>query len=879
MSDVLTYLTSNTGTFPLKQILFATAPGPLKPQIKGHIIKEVKVIKSSKKNLPIPIKVMIKKSPERSKSRKRLSSPISSPVHSPKSLSACKTISPKLLKPDLNSKSPFKKEKVPSPRRDIKKIIKNALKQEKDSRKAEKIKIIEESKQKLNKRLQMKVFDEFIRQENLQKFKQRLPLSRPKWGNRKEERKAKEVLQKNLRRGSISINCMNKAKKHGKRFEKNADCGAETQDGREVRLKSRLKGLAKLMKVWRRALVQGVFDTMRDHCPAKSKSGSVHSEDREVQQIMLNTNPSDKLLAKGSEIDKFNEKILQNQVKMKIFQQQQLVGLKSKDLQEMNKLAEILGNECEMKGKFQEMIDRRYSKLENLFEENLENIKQVLGLDLRSIDLSLEEMVEKPKTSYLSSSFLNHIEEIPPQDLHQRSLTKEDFAELVQFECKNFPLNPEINEDEPLIPLISESLIIESFKENSEEAAFNLMVQDIRAPNLSDRASEGTLELKNEAIRSNNPILILDASSSSSNEPDPTFSTIAVHQIVELDFPTFEESKDDRGQNEALEAQGTGQGGKAGAVGPVGPVSAVGAVSREGRPFIENFPRLELTSSAYLDPSTETEGLCLIIQRILFTLESDVLSLIIQDLAQDEEFFSLLNKRSSVLVRSLMIGLAAQIETDPQAILALVNKMQQIKSPECIMAAINKIFDPIAILSEIQENFADSSDEVYIFEYPDIDFIEFSYDSSWDESSEKSNPYRQTHCKAVVDAINEALIKTAKKLIGKSWRICEKPGTLEYGKLFEASKRKIETWAKVEAGKVPSVDLVNSFGVIDEDKLQAIRQDNLAEMLIVDNDEEASAWIDCDFEETQAAIDVSEWIFNELLWETAEFLGLPSRFK
>ena len=873
MSDVLTYLTSNTGTFPLKQILFATAPNSLKTQIKGHIIKEVKVIKTCKKNLPIPIKVMIKKSPERSKSRKRLSSPLSSPVHSPKSLSACKTISPKLIKPDLNSKSPLKKEKVPSPRRDIKKILKNALKQEKDSRKAEKIKIIEESKQKLNKRLQMKVFDEFIRQENLQKFKQRLPLSRPKWGNKKEERKVKEVLQKNLRRGSISINCLNKGKKNGKK-EKIAEFASDTQDFRDLRLKNyRTEVLAKLVRVSRRAVVKRVMEMFKEYCPGKSqsKSGSIHSEDIEVQQIMLNPKSLQSHHSKVSEIDKFNEKILQNQFKMKIIQQQQLTSLKSKDLQEMNKLAEILGNESEMKGKFQEMIDRRYSKLENLFEENLENIKQVLGLDLQSLDLSLEEMVEKAKPSDLSSSFLNQIEEVPSQDLilsdpHTRSPTEENFSELLVFKSKNFPLNSEINEEEPLIPLISESLIIESFKENSEEAAFNLMVQDIKAPNLSDRVSEGTMELKNEVIKSNNPILILDASSSSSNEPDPTFSTIVVNQIVELEFPTFEESKDEKVQNEILEISEFGQGGK------------ISKSSREIRPFTENFPKIDLVSS-YFDPSTETEGLCLIIQRILFTLESDILSLVINDLAQDEEFFFNLHQKSSILIRSLTIGLDGQIETDPKSILSLVRKMQELKSKEFIMASISKIFDPVSILSEIQENFEEVSDEVYIFEYLDIDLIEFSLDSSCDESSVKSNPYMKTHCKAVVDAVNEALIKTAKKFIGKSWRICEKPELIEYEKLFDACKRKIETWARVEAGKIPSVEMVNSFGVIDEDKLQAIRQDNLAKMLVVDNDEEASAWVDCDFEETQAAIDVCEWIFNELLWETAEFLGLPSRFK
>jgi hypothetical protein len=869
MSEVLAYLTANTKVFPLKQVLFATAPA-LHTQIQGHIVKEVKVVKSPGKNLPIPIKVLMKKSPDLGRTCKRFSSPVVSPVHSPKTLSTWKIAQ---MKNGLVTQqdSPRKIEKINSPRKDIKNILKLAIKQEKKKKKAEKNKFLEEHKLKLQKRIKLKVFDEFIRRENLQKFKQRLPLTRPKWGDKKNDR-AKEKPPK-PRRDSISI--LLKSKKPFKKLEKNS--APEENNffkSQKPKFPKNLKILKIFTKILENHLKKKSFFVLKHFAP--SDSVSFGSEDIEVQKIMHKPKSSTQNEEKKCEINKSYEKILENQVKMKFLQKKQLVGLKSKDLQEMNKLAEVLGNNPNIKEKFQEMIDRRYSKLENLFEENLENIKQVLGLENYSIEVSLEEMIEKPRNSELSSSFLVQIQEVPLNEQVFRSLDEksesqenslrisfkeeksfgssrkfsEEFQpELPVFFKKNLPVELKTEEEEPGWPLISESLITEAkINENSEELALNIMVKDIKSQNISEGVLEGTLELKAEKPQKSNPMLILeDSFSSSISDRDPTFSTICKIQPPDLEFPTFEESKEEKSQTK----------------GTLKPKTSL-------RPFIENFPGFQ-SFSANIDPSTETEGLGLLIQRVFLMLELDIFAQIIENLVIDDEFFLKILQKSSSKVRSLGLVFGIQVETDEKAVISLVNKLKTTKSSEKIISSLLHLYNPLQMLADIQEN-TENIEEIVIFDYCDLDQIEFSLDSSREQSSEQVNPFLETHSKAVVDALNEALVRTSKNFIEVPWKIAGHAAALNFDKIFSVSVKKIKTWFNVQAGTIPSFDMINSLGVIDDDRLQAKRQDNLALLLTVDNREEDHDWIECAFEESQTAIDVTEWIFNWVVIETAQVL-------
>ena len=128
----------------------------------------------------------------------------------------------------------------------------------------------------------------------------------------------------------------------------------------------------------------------------------------------------------------------------------------------------------------------------------------------------------------------------------------------------------------------------------------------------------------------------------------------------------------------------------------------------------------------------------------------------------------------------------------------------------------------------------------------------------------------------IIDTVNEVLLRSAKIRVSMPWKLQDQVYTLTLDGLTKVAGKKLMKWAEIEAGKIPSTELINSFGALDEDKLQAIRQDKLAQLLIADVAEVDRSWIECDFEETQTAIEVSENILDMLFTETEELIWLAS---
>lgn len=866
MSDVLAYITANSFKFPLK--LSLATDTLFHTQISGHTIKEVKVVKSPRKHLPIPIKLPTKNSPERTRPVLPVKSPQATPVQSPKSLSACKVTSPKqkldFIVPVSQS---LKKQEPSSPKPDIICIIKQSLTQEKKEKKAEKARNKQKNEEKLKRKKLLKEFDEATRKENL-RFKQKLIIARPKWGltlkKRQEKFKTKkEVTPKKKREKAepLSFEVFSTGKNKQIRKKKINDFSIEANDkveGKKVTFilpttqfdPFLLGNIQNALKILHRVLE--LSNKKKCFCKLAKNwliselniNDSFSSEDIEVQEIMKNKS-LDKKAEKKSEVGKSFEKILKNEAKIKVRRKMELVSLKSKDLQEMEKLAEVLGDNPEVKKKFQEMIDRRYSKLETLFEENLENLKQALNLENQTIELKIEEFQSKSKSSDFSSSFINHLNQIE-NDGQEVDLRKsvENIQEKIEFANKGKPNNQVFYDEDPGQPLISESFIA---RKQGEESALESMIEEIKSNEESAGDSVGSLDLRHEVVKVNSPILIMeDSFSSSVSGKDQSFSTIKGNQVVETEFPAFEKSS----VAEKLENK------------------------KKMRVIYEHFPKLDYSSAAdRIEASTDTEGFGLIIQRVLFTLEKDIFQVIYNELLENEEFILNLPQKSSFLLQSDFNDFDKKFETDEKVVKSIIQSLQSIKPEKTLKKTLQKIFDPILILSKIQENFDNIEDELYIFEYADLDLIEKKIESSVFSSYEtENNAYLDIHNKMIVDVFNEAIIKITKNKIGLPWKIQEQPCLLEYGNLMNECIEKILKWCRIEAGKIPSVEMINSFGAIDENKLLAIRQDNLAQLLILDNEESDSSWIKCDFEETQTGINVSDWLFSELMTEVVQIM-------
>jgi hypothetical protein len=75
----------------------------------------------------------------------------------------------------------------------------------------------------------------------------------------------------------------------------------------------------------------------------------------------------------------------------------------------------------------------------------------------------------------------------------------------------------------------------------------------------------------------------------------------------------------------------------------------------------------------------------------------------------------------------------------------------------------------------------------------------------------------------------------------------------------------LENWSSVEAGKIPTSELVLSNGVVDEESLQMVREEKLATMLAQDVLTMEAMWTDYENEETQVKIDLSDIVLDYLL--------------
>ena len=853
-----------------------------------------------------------------------------------------------------------------SPRQDISELLRNSLKIQEKKTKELKQKYDNEMKTKQLKRLQRKEYDSKLRDENLKRFKQRIASPRPKWGiddkkiilDTKTLREAEISKKHKVEKKSMSFDIFksNKTKKkHQKpqpsnmvthkinlRLESPEDAFSKQKDEiykqililddrvnkcktqatlsanttfektqSAIKIQAHVRGF-----LIRRAMKKYFESTSKEsssrNTPSKNPSISFEDQNEEVQGIMRGTNPAQSPPLHSNphqDPNKSYERMLASQMKIKIKQQQQLTELRAKDLNEMNKLAEVLGGNEEMKEKFQCMIDRRYSKLVNLFEENIDNIKQVLGygeitetnLVANLLELSRNcNQNDNPRsesrtpaedplrslrntTSEFSSSFLDQLKGVPnsfPADLtfepgpdeakedyidspeensvYSRDTCTEPSSANVSFPQLCRPGSLQISQEEPNVPLISESFSENPAgipQEKSEEGALISLVADIKPKNSPEESKDSdTLNLTDEKskVKVASPILIYEESFSS-NESGVLgeYSSILASPVAESnhEFPSTEHSK-----------------------------------SKPLRNIVENFPHNKELSpfTAAFESSTEHDGFELIINRVLLTLEIYVFSGVYEEALNRQEVLEMIamarpekRRRIPIKGRDSMLSIENQVQTDQIAVLSFIKKLQLLKNDSEIVEKLKKIYSPMLMLSRIQENFEESQEDFQIFDSDDLDKAEQS-NNSYDPlgiSNSDLQLYVQIHNKMILDVLNEAILRSSKNRFTMPWSF-EKPllEKVEAAPVLKASVKKILKWGEVEAGKVPSSDMITSNGELDEDRLQDVRENKLAMILVMDVAEGDKSWIECDFEEGQVGIDVAEWVLSELYRELIDII-------
>ncbi|CAG9320622.1 unnamed protein product [Blepharisma stoltei] len=134
------------------------------------------------------------------------------------------------------------------------------------------------------------------------------------------------------------------------------------------------------------------------------------------------------------------------------------------------------------------------------------------------------------------------------------------------------------------------------------------------------------------------------------------------------------------------------------------------------------------------------------------------------------------------------------------------------------------------------------------------------------------------HNKMIFDATNEALQKYRPyglKGVPLPWSTSSRQLVNLHKNpsiMISEIKTLIEKWSLVQAGKVPTQDMVLTGGNFDEEYVQQMREERLASMLADDIIEKDNIWVEYEFEEVQVKLDLADMVLEDLVIETVNIL-------
>ena len=204
---------------------------------------------------------------------------------------------------------------------------------------------------------------------------------------------------------------------------------AKSEDYDEVRNKAAIKIQALMRGALTRQALRRYFEEIDEQTPQDSEdydwmfekqygdSGEASSnyEDFEVQKIQKQSYSHSEMMAsknnrsyeKSIKKQQDVEKILKAQVEWRDIQKSKLIMLKNKDLEEMKAIARKVGSEEILMKHFEEIIERRYAHINQLFDENIEAVKSAVQHAIEEDDAeSLLHTLEKQE-NFASEIFQN----------------------------------------------------------------------------------------------------------------------------------------------------------------------------------------------------------------------------------------------------------------------------------------------------------------------------------------------------------------------------------------------------------------------------------------------------------------------------------------
>jgi hypothetical protein len=129
------------------------------------------------------------------------------------------------------------------------------------------------------------------------------------------------------------------------------------------------------------------------------------------------------------------------------------------------------------------------------------------------------------------------------------------------------------------------------------------------------------------------------------------------------------------------------------------------------------------------------------------------------------------------------------------------------------------------------------------------------------------------HNKMIFDCINEALtshLPYGLKGVPMPWSCSTRAlavDSCDMARILTAVQDSISRWGSIQAGKLPSGEMVLSSGLVDEEYLTHVRLERLEACITMELMENDEAWVNYEYEETQAKLDLADIVLDHLVTE------------
>ena len=608
-------------------------------------------------------------------------------------------------------------------------------------------------------------------------------------------------------------------------------------------------------------------------------------------------------------------------------QMHSLEYLRQKEIKDMQTIAQKVGKSEELSELLSNVVEKRYDQLSALFEENLKNVQDILISDMNAEEREkFEETLEEKREEFSrliendSKTMEEYIDDIMSRNnnLAQSESSAENRPviykpksglSLVSYEESEMQAanehNPQSNSF--FSPTqkdftIQESIINRVYSDDEPQESLNIL-GDIQG---SPSSSYSSKEMQNIQILTQSPekssrfkILKLDTPPSNSPnliEPTPVeeISLDVSSSIIVQDSSLLEQLQP--------EFQGPSYTPDYIPERPSAPLQYFDN-DRES-PNINTSPVIPNSRENDMNPeeNSDAEWISLAINDITPELVVKLSEEILMALIYDEH--KLIQQKKEIpqlpIIDMFSIDPAVEgssttelrIQTD---IIAIRNYLEEIFSNSDIKEVQKNISvplraKPLELLNRMQEVEIGTILETEYASFPEILSVNLylNLENNRENSTRPANSLHihqliieaeHIHNKMIFDAANEALQKYRPyglQGIPMPWSFTcrfDKKNNKPIKLILEEVKEELLDWSTIQAGKISTEDMMLSNGILDEELLQQVREDRLANMLAEEIIERDNIWINYEFEETQVKLDIADMILEELSGEIIKILG------